>query len=249
MATPTVYVICDQNCKFEGLTKEQILTAIAQAVSTGEIRNVDTGFVTTIKTINGLPLKFFVGEQSVYDALSEEEKTNLYAIITNDATLSGITEAIEKLQTDLKELKDGLLSGDIIAAEADHATEADYAATLKNNGLTFGRRLIAAPTLNTITNSVKSLDLSNYMGDKTLGEIFIVIEIGIYYNNNQLFGEHRLTFRTNPFKAGTEDVRFVQELDGVKYEFYAVGNTLYYVTDAPNLATYRVFLERIYEEF
>lgn len=102
MATPKVYVICDQNCKFEGMTKEQILTAIAQAIETGEIKDVDAGFVQTIKTINGLPLKFFVGEQSVYDALSEEEKENLFAIITNDTTAAGILEEIENLENDLR---------------------------------------------------------------------------------------------------------------------------------------------------
>lgn len=105
MATPTVYVICNQNCKFEGMTKEQILTAIAQAVETGEIKDVDAGFVQTIKTVNGLPLKFFVGEQSAYDELTEEEKNNLFAIITNDTTGAGIREEIEKLQKRQDELE------------------------------------------------------------------------------------------------------------------------------------------------
>ena len=98
MTTPTVYVICDQNCKFEGMTKEQILTAIAQAVESGEIRDVDTGFVTTIRTITGTPLKFFVGEQAVHDALTEEQKKNLFAIITNDTTKEGLLAAIAELQ-------------------------------------------------------------------------------------------------------------------------------------------------------
>lgn len=108
MATPTVYVICDQNCKFEGMTKEQILTAIAQAVETGEIKDVDAGFVQTIKTINGKALKFFVGEQSAYDALTDEEKKNLFAIITNETKREDILEAIKTLQTDVKELKEKL---------------------------------------------------------------------------------------------------------------------------------------------
>ena len=105
MATPKVYVICDQNCKFESMTKEQILAAIVQAVETGEIKDVDTGFVQTIKTINGVPLRFFVGEQSAYEALSDEDKQNLYAIITNDTTLSGINEAIKALQEEIESLK------------------------------------------------------------------------------------------------------------------------------------------------
>ena len=105
-ATPKVYVICDQNCKFEGMTKEQILTAIAQAVETGTIGDLDTGFITTIKTINGTPLKFFVGEQAAYDALTEEEKNNLFAIITNDTTKEGLLTDIEQLKTTVKMLAD-----------------------------------------------------------------------------------------------------------------------------------------------
>lgn len=103
--TPTVYVICDNNCKFEGMTKEQILTAISQAVESGEIKDVDAGFISTIKTINGVPLKFFVGDQSAYDALTDDEKNNLFALITNDATKEGFIEAIEYLKSSVETLE------------------------------------------------------------------------------------------------------------------------------------------------
>ena len=101
MATPNVYVICDNNCKYEGMTKEQILAAIAQAIETGTVGDCDTGFITTIKTINGQPLRFFVGEQSEYEALTDKE--NLFAIITNDTTKESIIAAVETLQ----EIMDG----------------------------------------------------------------------------------------------------------------------------------------------
>ena len=96
--TPKVYVLCDQNCKYEGLTKEQIYAAIMQAVESGNIGNVDTGFITTIKTINGTGLKFFVGEQHEYDALSASAKEGLFAIITNDTTKDTITKMLEELE-------------------------------------------------------------------------------------------------------------------------------------------------------
>lgn len=121
MATPKVYVICDANCKFEGMTKEQILAAIVQAVNEGTIGDIDTGFITTIKTINGLPLRFFVGEQSAYEALTEEEKNNLFAIITNDTTKAGIAEAIKTLQDDLKETTKGLIDGSLVVKNATNA--------------------------------------------------------------------------------------------------------------------------------
>ena len=99
MATPTVYVICGNNCRYEGMTKEQILTAIMQAAQEGKIRDVDAGFVTTINTINGKPLKFFYGPQAEYDALTAEQKAGLFALITNDTTKEGLLEAIASLNS------------------------------------------------------------------------------------------------------------------------------------------------------
>lgn len=96
-STPKVYVICDQNCKWEGLTKEQILTAIAQAVEDGKITDVDTGFVRTIRTINDQPLRFFVGSQAEYNGLTDAEKHGLFAVITDDVTKDGIEAAINEL--------------------------------------------------------------------------------------------------------------------------------------------------------
>lgn len=97
MNTPTVYVICDNNCKYESLTKEQILTAITQAIESGTVGDINTGFVTTIKTITGAPLRFFVGSQAEYAELSTEDRENLFAIITNDTE----KESIEKVLKDL----------------------------------------------------------------------------------------------------------------------------------------------------
>lgn len=129
--TPTVYVICDQNCKFEGMTKEQILTAIMQAVEGGEIKDVDTGFITTIKTINGTPLKFFVGEQAAYDELSDDDKQNLFAIITNDTTSEGLLatikeiyaniETLQKNQITLLEYKTAIENGNKTVPKAENA--------------------------------------------------------------------------------------------------------------------------------
>lgn len=101
MAERNYWVMCDDNCRFPAMTKEQTLTAIEQAVSTGTIKNVDTGFVQTIKTITGQPLRFFVGTQAEYEALTAEEKQNLFAIITNDTAIESINAAIESLSESL----------------------------------------------------------------------------------------------------------------------------------------------------
>lgn len=98
MATPKVYAICDANCRWETLTKEEILAAITQAVNEGTISNVDAGFITKVKTINGQALQFFVGTQAEYDALTNEQKKQLFAIISNDTTKEGILSAIEGIK-------------------------------------------------------------------------------------------------------------------------------------------------------
>ena len=99
------YVLCGQNCKFESMTKEQILTAITQAVNEGTISDIDTGFVSTIKTINGKALRFFVGMQSEYEALTDAEKADVFALITNDRTKESLLEAINEIQTDIESLE------------------------------------------------------------------------------------------------------------------------------------------------
>lgn len=105
MANRKYYCFCSGGCKFETMTKEQILTAITQMATSGEIGDIDTGFVTTIRTINGTPLKFFVGNQYEYEALSAAERENLFAIITNDTTQDAFTEIIEELTKELSILQ------------------------------------------------------------------------------------------------------------------------------------------------
>ena len=119
------YVICESGCRFESMTKEQILSAITQAVETGEIQNVDTGFVTTIKTIDGTPLKFFVGTQARYDALSNADKENLFAIITNDTSKDGILSSLESLRADVDGLAENLQNGNFVVSRATTATNVD----------------------------------------------------------------------------------------------------------------------------
>lgn len=115
MSEKKFYCICDMGCKYETLNREQILTAITQAVSEGTIGDVDTGFVTTIKTINGKAVKFFFGTQSEYEALTDEEKTGLFAIITNDTSKEAFENAIEELRAEYDGLRESLAKGEFAA--------------------------------------------------------------------------------------------------------------------------------------
>ena len=87
------YCYCDSNCKFETMTKEQILAAIAQAVETGSVGDCDTGFITKVKEQNsGSCVTLWVGTRAQYNAIAEKAKNCMY-IITDDTTGADIVKA------------------------------------------------------------------------------------------------------------------------------------------------------------
>ena len=111
-----------------GITEYVWNTAVYSgiAVSSG-IYNVDSAsdnFVspyTLVVTINGQVLKFFIGTKEEYNALSNDAKANLYAIITNENQLDGITETINKI-----------INGEIVVPMATNASHAESATNATN---------------------------------------------------------------------------------------------------------------------
>lgn len=102
MADRIYYCFCEANCKWETMTKEQIITAIEQAVSGGTIQDIDSGFISTIKEINHQQgLRFWVGTSAEFNSISERENNVLY-IKTDDASADDIEAAISELRTDIE---------------------------------------------------------------------------------------------------------------------------------------------------
>lgn len=96
--------MCDKNCKYEAMTKEQTLAAIAQAIETGEIKDVDTGFVSKIKEQNGgTGLSFWVGTQAQYNAITEKVN-NCFYIVTDDTTAEDIDGEIKNTRAEIEAL-------------------------------------------------------------------------------------------------------------------------------------------------
>ena len=96
MSERNYYVICDSGCRFPAMTKEQILAAIDQAVSTGEIREVDTGFVTKIKEMNrNTGIKWWVGTMAEYNAI-EEKEANCFYITTDDVSYADLCNDLKR---------------------------------------------------------------------------------------------------------------------------------------------------------
>lgn len=105
MSDRNYYVLCEDNCKFPAMTKEQILAAIEQAISTGKIHDVDAGFITKIKEQNrNGALKFWVGTKTEYNAIDKKEH-NCFYITTDDVSYG---EVCAELKTEIDELSEAV---------------------------------------------------------------------------------------------------------------------------------------------
>ncbi len=68
MAEKKFYVICDDDCRIEGMTKEQIIAAIAEATGATPTA-IDSAFITKIKEQNaGNPISFWLGTEAQFNA-------------------------------------------------------------------------------------------------------------------------------------------------------------------------------------
>lgn len=102
------YVICDDNCKFEGMTKEQIIAAIVEA--TGSMpENPDDAFISKILELNkNSNLRFWLGTTAEYNALvagGTLESDCMY-IITDDTFGEDVDAAISQLSNDITALSE-----------------------------------------------------------------------------------------------------------------------------------------------
>lgn len=138
------YCICESNCKFETMTKEQILAAIAQAVETGSVSDVDTGFVTKVKEQNASSaVTIWVGTRAQYNAITEKATNCLY-IITDDTTGEDIAktcaaavQAAEEAQAFAAEAKGAAEEARETANRAESAAVEALAAANAAKGVDF----------------------------------------------------------------------------------------------------------------
>lgn len=87
---------------FEGMTKEQIISAIAEATG-NTVEDIDSAFITKIKEINkGNAIKLWLGTNAEYNAIATKEDDVLY-FITDDTFVEDMSLAIENLQKKIEE--------------------------------------------------------------------------------------------------------------------------------------------------
>ena len=108
MSEKKYYCFCSSNCKYETMTKEQILAAITQAVESGTVSDVDTGFVTKLKELNsGKAVTMWVGTTAQYNALTEHVENCIY-IKVDDTTGDDLQNAVESALAATEETEAGL---------------------------------------------------------------------------------------------------------------------------------------------
>lgn len=99
------YVLCADDCKFEGMTKEQILAAIAEATG-ATVTDIDNAFISKIKEINkGETVQIWVGTTAEYNAIvaNGEKRSDVIYIITDDARIAEIEKSFEATTEALQE--------------------------------------------------------------------------------------------------------------------------------------------------
>lgn len=90
------YCFCGSNCKYETMTKEQIMSAIAQATGVTEV-DPNAGFISKVLEKNsGHYVSFWVGSQAQYNALQDTDENCLY-IITDDTTKEDFEKAVAEV--------------------------------------------------------------------------------------------------------------------------------------------------------
>ena len=100
-----VYLLDEAKNQHEGMTKEQIITAIENMETTGSAGDVDSGFISKILELNKHgKLRFWVGTMAEFNALESKEEDTLY-LYTDDPTLDDIEDTMAEIQSNLDAYK------------------------------------------------------------------------------------------------------------------------------------------------
>lgn len=182
------YCFCDANCKFETMTKEQILAAIAQAAETGLVFDADAAFITKVKEGNaGGFVSFWLGTQAQYNAIAKKDPSCFYILTDCDAPAE-LTQKVKNLQKQLsaheenKNNPHGVTIAQIGAAPAGyglganlfrqgpHLTSLEQLNTATKTGW---YSLFASPsTINNITFDCAVVEVISYIDGRTTQKLY-----------------------------------------------------------------------------
>lgn len=114
MSNNPYFVFDGKLCKTEGMSKEQIIAAIAEATGTTP-SGLDDAFITKLKEMNrGNNFSFWLGTTAQYNDLATKEQNRLY-ILTDESFADDIEQAIQESQEAINGLSEdvGTLQNDV----------------------------------------------------------------------------------------------------------------------------------------
>jgi hypothetical protein len=146
-----VFVRGESDSSFEAMTKEEVITAIVNAIEGGTVGDIDTGFVTTIKEQNkGQGLMFWVGTTAEYNALTTKPNNVLY-IKTDDTSAQDINNNFEALQASIDQINDSMADSGWVALTGANGWDVSNAQCRKVGNHVFVRGYITPGTISSLT--------------------------------------------------------------------------------------------------
>lgn len=178
MADNKYFVLCKNNCKYEGMTKEQIIAAIAEATGATPT-NIDDAFITKIKDQNkGGVIKVWRGTTAEYNAIAEKDTDTVY-IKTDDSRDADVDAAIKALGADLETL---MSRG--IALKVDEGVAFAMPSSMTNHKVKIKRKNLNAVAVPVITKARYFTD----DGDANRTDIAVPLQInGDYLHAYNLY--------------------------------------------------------------
>lgn len=186
------YCFCSSNCKYETMTKEQIIAAIMQATESGEIHDVDAGFITKVKENNaGGYVTFWTGTQAQFNALPSIDPNCLY-IFTDDTLKEDIATAVqqavstadaalqeagaaksfaEEARTTAENAQTRAASAEAIAAYARNSAADAFTKAQGMEAVDITNEITLTPSCEAVTLSVLTITQKKFVYDPNVGVV------------------------------------------------------------------------------
>lgn len=126
------FVICENDCLVEGMTKEEVISAIATAtgyVPTGEEEAVISQIINQNK---GKGVKIWFGTRVEYNALAEKDENTIYHITDDKTAVEAYNKAVEA--EEIARASEEIATGAEAKAETAQTTADDAIARLVDMG-------------------------------------------------------------------------------------------------------------------
>lgn len=191
MADEKVYALDEGENKRESMTKEQVLAAIANAISTGQVTGDYTAFIEMIKEQNkGAGVKIWLGTQAELLALAETDENTIY-YVTDMSTLVDLDAALTTLKQQLSngEFKVGAAEAAGTATEVEKIRGYDIEDVFRvQSGTAYAENAIKSISAETLTYSIKTVPLTQIFEDdnKTVKKATEATTINKYQHNIQI---------------------------------------------------------------